>query len=430
MSVEDLYKLPQTADIYKNLQSILNDITAKGAEYLAPTSGTNRQSVQLKDIDGDGINEAIAFFRMSGDSPLKIYLFKRNEDKFDVAAIIEGDGTSVESITYSDMDDDGVLELIVAWKMSAALKMLSVYSVRDFQPSQVINTDFSSYTTADLDKNGTNDLIVIRMASADSAEGTITQYMLQRDGEVTNTSARLSLGVDSLARLRVGQLSDKQPAVFVESVYDENSIVTDIFICQDEMLKNITASHVSGISDKTIRSYTVYATDINNDGVIEVPSPRQLESQTETTYRVIDWYVYSSASVKRLALTTYHNYSDGWYIIIPSEWDNNLTVRRSDNVSGERALVFSKIIGQKASQGDARQNELIVEDFLTVYTLSGYNKEERAKMSGRFVLLAESEVIYAAEISGDTQKLGFTVSRETVTDNFNIIYTDWFTGMT
>ena len=61
-SVEEMYALPKSSEAYVNLQAKIN--TEKGnAEYIAPLSGENRQTIQLVDVDGDGVQEAVAFFR-------------------------------------------------------------------------------------------------------------------------------------------------------------------------------------------------------------------------------------------------------------------------------------------------------------------------------------------------------------------------------
>ena len=66
-SPQDLYSLPALPANYTELNSRINEILSSGAEYAAPTAGTNIQSVQMVDLDGDGGEEALAFFRNSGD---------------------------------------------------------------------------------------------------------------------------------------------------------------------------------------------------------------------------------------------------------------------------------------------------------------------------------------------------------------------------
>ena len=64
-SPEDMYELPQIPDEYAALQEMVAAIIEEGAEYAAPVSGMNFQSVQMTDLDGDGVEDAFAFFSNS-----------------------------------------------------------------------------------------------------------------------------------------------------------------------------------------------------------------------------------------------------------------------------------------------------------------------------------------------------------------------------
>ena len=152
---------------------------------------------------------------------------------------------------------------------------------------------------------------------------------------------------------------------------------------------------------------------------MDVPFPRTLYQQTETVYYVIDWYDFSSSGRRSLAMTTYHNYSDGWYLVIPESWGDNVTVRREDSLQGERTIVFSRLRSSK----DGKETQ--VEDFLRIHTLTGDNKRELAGLSGRFRLLTRADAIFAAEILTDH---GIEISEQLIRDNFRIIYSDWSTG--
>ena len=107
-SPQDLYSLPALPANYTELNSRINEILGSGAEYAAPTAGTNIQSVQMVDLDGDGGEEALAFFRNSGDEkPMKIYVFSARGDTYEQTGLIEGSGTAIYSIDYKDLDGDG-----------------------------------------------------------------------------------------------------------------------------------------------------------------------------------------------------------------------------------------------------------------------------------------------------------------------------------
>ena len=115
---EELYALPELPARYTTLNQQLNALQESGAEYAAPVSGSNIQPVQMVDLDGDGREEALAFFRQSdGEKPLKIYVFTDNGDSYAQTAVIEGSGLAVYSIAYSDMNGDGRMEIIVGWRV-------------------------------------------------------------------------------------------------------------------------------------------------------------------------------------------------------------------------------------------------------------------------------------------------------------------------
>ena len=415
-SADEMYSLPQLQERYIQLQNCINEVLSSGAEYSAPTSGSYRQAVQLIDLDSDGTDEAVAFFTRRGeDKPLKVYVFRKTGTGYEVAATIEGEGTSFDNIGFPDMNGDGVLEIALGWKLTVDVNMLSVYAMNGYTPASVISTDYQEYTITQL--SGRDDIAVIRLSGAELT-GEVEHYTMTRDGEVESTSARLSTGIDALLRIRQTVLSGGENAILIEETTGGNNVTTDILAYRDEHITNITRDETSGISSDTTRAYAAYCRDINGDGALDVPNPVPLATQSESaSYYVLEWYTYSINGKRRLVETTYNNYSDGWYMTLPGEWSGNMTVRRADTVGGERIIVFSEMEGDEIGR-----------DFLAIYTLSGDNRYERVKAGNRFVLKEEDSVIYAAEILSDVTGAKTKLTEDEVRSNFDIIYSEWITG--
>ena len=157
---EELYALPELPAKYTELNAQLNAILEDGAEYAAPTSGSNIQPVQLTDLDGDGQQEAVAFFRKAEDEkPLKIYIFSAKEDSYEQSAVIEGSGASVYSVVYTDLDGDGRTEIIVGWRVNAELQALSVYALDAAGPQELLRSvSYVRYASIDLDGDGLREM--------------------------------------------------------------------------------------------------------------------------------------------------------------------------------------------------------------------------------------------------------------------------------
>ncbi|MBQ3403855.1 MAG: hypothetical protein IJG63_00350 [Oscillospiraceae bacterium] len=416
--VYDLYSLPELSDEYVNLREEVSKILSSGATFSAPGSGMYRTAVQMEDLDGDGQSEAIAFFNFTGeDCPLKVYIYRFEDDHYAPACVIEGEGSGFDKISYTDLDGDGISEIAVGWKLSTGISLLTVHSIKDFKPVCLLSTDYSEYAMAKIrDDSHLPGLLVLRLSSTEQS-GKAEYYTLTQNGEMVSTAAALSKGVESVSRVRSGLL-DGGIGVYVESWINGGSTVTDILTVSRGQLTNITLNPEMGVSIGTLRSSGIYSYDLNNDGILEVPVPVQLPGKSEAArYSVTEWYRFKHNGGRTLVMRTFHNYSDGWYLELPDDWTGNISVRRDDTVSGQRSVIFSLWSG-----GGVKC------DFLTISALTGSNRMDLAESDGRFLLDTDEGTAYAAHITAGPSGLPFALSKELITDSFRIIYKEWNPG--
>lgn len=418
-SAEDLYALPKGAEEYVYLEREINMLLSKGAEYSPPLSGSYRQSVQLEDLDGDGESEAIVFLSATAEErPLRMYIFKNDGEKVYQAALVDGDGTSFDSVNYMDLNGDGFSEIIVGRQVTSSAKMLTIYSTKNFEMSVLLSTDYMEYSLCSLSDHSGTDIFVIKDAEGTDQAKEANLFFFNDEGNIIETKAALSRGIESISRLRTTNLSDGSRAVVVEGRIRGGTIFTDVFTMDGGKIRNITVSPKSGVSDDTLRTYESYCTDINGDGIMEIPSPVQMPVQNGGgEYWLLKWYAYDSGGRRTLMKTTYSNTTDGWMLTVPDEWESKITVRRAEYVSGESSVIFSFIASDEQ-----------VQDFLTIYTLSGENKTERSKLAGRFVLASERDRIFAARITDSDAASALGVNQAMIKNNFSIIYSEWNTG--
>ena len=107
-SVEQLFTLPRMAEEYTGLSQQIDSLIDQGYEYASPSGGRNIQSVQMVDLEDDGIQEALVFLRRSSDEkPLKIMVFRLEGDTYRCFCTIESSGSAVDSVYYQDLNGDG-----------------------------------------------------------------------------------------------------------------------------------------------------------------------------------------------------------------------------------------------------------------------------------------------------------------------------------
>ena len=419
-SADELYALPRQSDEYYDLQQAIDLVMPSGTSYAGPLTGSNQQAVQLADLDGDEEDEAIVFVKTSGEKPLKAYIFDRNGEAYEKIDVIEGDGSDFDAVEYVQLDDKPGLEILLGRSLSdQILQSLSAYAYRDGRLVELMSTNYSEFKVVDLDGDDHKDVFVLRL-EADERVGVAEIYRYQDGGMERHQEASLSSGAKQIKRILAGYVAQGVPAVFVASSYEEDTIITDIFAYVGQSLRNIAVNGEAGISAQTIRNYNVYATDIDEDGIIELPMPVALPSATagEETYWMIDWYNLGADGEKKVKMTTYHNYAGSWYLILPDEWHDRISVSRSEEVAGVYGYTFSKWNGYDQEP----------EEIVTIYGFSGDDRLELAQQENRFLLAEKGEIAYAASLG--TCDWAQALTHEDLTAMFHFIYLDWNSGET
>ena len=422
---EELYTLPELPAKYTELNAQLNAILESGAEYAAPASGTNIQPVQLTDLDGDGQQEAVAFFRKAEDEkPLKIYIFSAQGDHYEQSAVIEGSGASVYSVVYTDLNGDGRTELIVGWRVNAELQALSVYALNAAGPQELLRSvSYVRYASLDLDGDGLQELVVLHADEA--GEGVADYYDWQEGGNLQNvSSARLSVTMAELTQGRVvsGALRDGLPAVFVTGVTTPVSAeftaaaVTDILTASERELTNAALSSTTGVTGAVNAFCGLYPTDINDDGAIEVPSPGPIPSRVEGD-QCVGWVSYNGAGEAETVLWTYHNLEDGWYLRLPESWAGQVRAERSATGSDASVTFYY----QRFDESGVGPRDTAI---LRITTLTGTGREVRATRGSRFPLSRQSDVIYTAELP-ENPPWDQCMTAEEVREAFSLIAREW-----
>ena len=270
-NIDQYFSLPMASEEYRQLQSLIDEELASGSEYAAPIHGSYRQSVQLSDVDGDGADEALAFFRDAAKNP-KINIYDSENGEHRLALSISGEGSSIGRIDYADLTGDGQKELLVSWQISSGLSVLGVYSLAGWSGDVLLSTDSAEFVTGDINRDGCDELLNLR--AANSTTYLVDQYTFPLGQEPQATSAALSAGISALQRLRMVTLAGDAPALLAESTLTTGDLVSDLFVCRDGSLINLTMNRTTQISE-TRRSYSlVYAQDIDGDGSTEIPHPQ------------------------------------------------------------------------------------------------------------------------------------------------------------
>lgn len=415
VSTEQLYALPRLPAEYESLEEQIKDLLADGAEHVAPSAGSNLQSVQMVDLDGDGVEEAVAFLRKATDEkPMKIYFFKSDGESYERFALIEGTASSLYSIAYTDLDGDGQREILVGYKSGTEVQVLSVYTLRGGEMLNLLTTAYARYAVSDLDGDGRQELTVFYNGEENRC---MADCYVWNSRELSCLSTlELSFAASELSRVTAGTLADGVSALFVTGVTDNSVAAYDILTVKNGVLKNLLQNTATPVVDGGFRFLSLYPTDADGDGALEVPEPvafPTLGEEGETNYRIL-WRAYDSSGNGTIACRTFHNATDGWSLTLPEAWDESVSLLRT-KTENENAVLFFRCDNDEC------------QPVLEICVLTGSAREEHALRGDRFVLARQVETVYTAELLPCDDWSG-AIDEASVREGFSLIVSEWTAG--
>lgn len=435
-SGEDLYQLPKASAEYESLQTCLEDILDRGLEYSAPLTGSNLQSVQLTDLDNDGTDEAIAFFRDSSaeSQSLKIYIFRQIEpNRYAPALVIEGNGTAINSVVVCQLQggSDSMRELLISWQLSPTVYALSAYSLDNYNLTEMLSSStYTKYTVDDLNQDGNDEIVLIQLRTSDQDSNRADYYVAEGGRMTMHNSVFLSKKLSSIDRVTCSPLPNRHTALYVtgsalapNGEASTSTVITDILAVHDDDLTNISMGKGELNSSSTLRNNLTQEQDINSDGIVEIPIPSLVESYGQSAgkekFYSLHWQQYDISGAFHMACVTYHNTNDGWYLVVPDHWTGHISLTRTENTSSatvEHGIVFYY-------RGTQRDTPV---PFLAIYRTTSSDRQtriDRAQKSGRFVLRSTPGTIYSAEFFDCDWDCGLT--EDTLKEQFHLIQPHW-----
>ena len=411
-TVEDLYALPKRSEEYDKLQSAI-DIAMAGLDYAAPLSGTNRQTLQTADLDGDGREEYLVFAKGKSDRPLQLLIFQQDEQGgYQIQEVIGFRGTSFEQVEYVQIDDQPGCEIVLGRQLSdQVVGTLSVFSFSDGNARQLLSASYSRFVSCDLDGSGRGDLLVLRPGETDTGSGVAVLYSYHGDAMERSVEAGMSAQPEDVKRIAVSKLHGGFPAVYVASTGKQDAVVTDVFALRDDRLVNITGEISQGASVGSLSNYAVYADNLDGDGIYELPkliSMKPITSKvgTEKQY-LLRWYSLDLRGNEVDKLCTFHNFAGGWYLKLESNWASYLTMEKLGN--SYTFYMWNENFDQ-------------VTILFTISEHAGSDREFQATQNNRFVLQRAEGITYAGKLELGAALYGFT--EEYLVNSFRLIPQD------
>ncbi len=413
MSIDELYCLPKASEDYYDLQEALSQALGNGLSYDAPASGARREPVQLVDLDHDGTDEAVAFFRSSQDGSVAAYIFARRDSQYELADQIPCSGSAVGAVEYADLDGSGSLELLITCQVSEAVtQALQVSRYQNNAAESLLTAPCGRYVLTDLNGDGAKEILCITDSGAE-ASAAVTYYTYVGGQMKTGQELRLSENYSDILNIAQGTLEDGTEAVLITGTA-EDQMKTDVLIQNDQA--ELTAVDCGTLgSSAQLQGGDLYPRDMDGDGNLEIPKGKVLpeyEAGSGTQWTV-EWYGLTAKGKSGLKCSTYHCFDEGWYLELPESWDDAISVREKSETDGACTIhsvgFYQKSSGRKAGA-----------EIVTIYALYGAARQEQVEARGLTSLYSDTDMILAVEINEDAAPWEGTVSVAQLSERFHV----------
>jgi hypothetical protein len=188
----------------------------------------------------------------------------------------------------------------------------------------------------DLDGAGENGLVFLRPIGPSNEVRAYIGVVKERGGEAVLTSS-VAVNPENVEYVNIarGYLTRERPALFIDG-FAGGRLTTEIIYSINGELRNPLFLSGRELLDETGRPAGYLCTDIDKDGIIEIPTVQFFpgyDEESEEPYYITNWNVFENFSIVK-KLSGYYSLSDGYCFILPSRWENVVTIG-SDKAAGD-----------------------------------------------------------------------------------------------
>ena len=281
----------ETAEVQDAFEASLSANNRNNITLKYPTDGEYRSAFVMNNLDSDSDEEVIVFYTLKSDeSTVRMNVLDKIEDKWQSVYDEPGYGSEVISVVFDDLNKDGDTEIICSWSLyeSQSSKVMTIHSAhtekaKPIELKTLVSQSYSFSGLADFDSDGFDEILIIWTDSSNvSNVGAVlpktSAILLKMTEDDTISPLGQPVTMDSSVsaygdmHLQTSKDSDRLIA-FLDAYKGEDTMITEV-LWWDPVKYTLVAplfDPVTLSNTATLRSPAVPASDIDDDGTIEIP---------------------------------------------------------------------------------------------------------------------------------------------------------------
>jgi len=410
-SPEDNLKPPLATGIFEGVNEALEKAVGMDIVLKYPLSDGSRSAFCAHDLDGDGVEEVLAFYSENKElAPPHLNLLKLNSSKdWESVQDIEMAGSEITEINFGDLNGDGIKELFVGnSNYTTKANMMGIYHMENGILIQRAMEQYSKYRICDIDNNGVDNL-VIALVDQLTQSAKFSVFGFSNNKFTLLGSTPLDSSITSFSNITCGKLSSNIHVVFLDGNIGTETLVTEVIYYNGKDYINYFLDKNTMSNTATLRHSSIISCDINDDGYIDIPVGFPSQGPTDvvvtSTNELIKWITFDGKNNPEV-FTAWYSLSDGYYLTFDKEWVKNI------------AVTYDEKLGMAMFNRYDNETKSTAGEFLRIRKIDA--TEWNNSPPDKYIKVAEREnSVWIARLSNPQSPL--YIDRDTLLQRFRLI---------
>ena len=357
-SVDGLMHPPKLSGENSLLQSAFEATVSNKDNIImkTPLIGEYRSSYLVKDINADGKDEAFVLYSNPAEGEYAcVSVFENSEDGWAPLTVIKGQGDEIFEIDFADINGDGVFEIVISWTYlndsapasniaysTGVNRVMTVYSLTQGDVKPLKTEPFNKLFISDLNQDGTDEIFIINIDLSENSSRTLAKILsFSKDFSPRSFSEFPIENLIEILNITTDYLEEENGGftrLYIDGSVNNNAVITEIIEIDSQGFE--VDRPLSDFSESpTLRDVKTYCTDIDNDGVIEIPTTRQIPNSRiisdkgdSTPLNLTVWSQFENSEIS-VDFTSVLNSAYGYVFKIPKQLEGKISVVLEKNSS-------------------------------------------------------------------------------------------------
>lgn len=299
-SVDSLMRPPKLSGDSSLLQEAFENSVnfSESVIMKTPMSGDNRSSYLFYDLDNDQTQEAFVFYSDPAiEDVAYVSAFKKIDGNWSCVSNIKGRGEDIYEVNFADINGDSIKEIVISWNSTSKVELanfsdfgssrnrtMTIYSYNGSSFTLIKTEAFTKAFVDDLNGDNADELFVLNIDLSNQTKNTVGRIISFNSAyEVVNEDEFTITGMLEILNIVTDNyiIEDKtHTRLYIDGLISETAVLTEVIdITHDDFSVDLPL-YESNISEYplTLRDVRTVSRDIDNDGIVEIPTLETLNS--------------------------------------------------------------------------------------------------------------------------------------------------------